>query len=278
MEFVRSPHLQDQGLLLASDGGPTLLAAGRFWHRDRDFRTTYRSPTHAIHLYEYACRMRWCGREESILPGDLTLSPSTTDSQYHLPEDGRHWCIHFHPRPLGNEPFRVPIFLRLGPAADPTAERFAHISRLHEQGKAVGPGGRIAQHAASAAFQELLLELALRHLEAPRPQPARRSEQAAERVAALLAERFPEMLSIPQLCAEVGASQNHLAATFRRRYGVTMPRFLLQRRIDRAGFLLTTTDLPVGAVAAAVGLPDSHHFTKQFRRLTGRTPSAARLE
>jgi AraC-like DNA-binding protein len=36
-------------------------------------------------------------------------------------------------------------------------------------------------------------------------------------------------------------------------------------------------DLPMKRIAARVGMPDPQHFNKQFRLLTGLSPSAARL-
>ncbi len=251
-----------------------LQNGGRFWHRDREFRPTYRGPTHALHLYEYACTMRWCGLEVDLEPGDLSVSPALEGSTYHLPRDGRHWCIHFHPLPANDPVMRVPVYLRLGRHADAVKERFAHISHLIGRSRSADQASVYHRCAAQAAFQELLLQLALLGLGEGGPRP--RAEAAAERAAEVLSTRFAEVVSMPSLCAEVGVSQNHLAATFRRRFGMTMPRFLLSRRIERATLLLATTDSPVQAISAAVGLPDPRHFAKQFRRVTGMTPSQAR--
>ncbi len=253
---------------------PTLRNAGRFPHQDRDFRTTYRGPTHALHLYEYACTMRWCGLDLAIEPGDLSVSPANEASSYHIPRLGWHWCVHFHPQPLSEPAIALPVHLRLGRHADAVAERFAHISRLHASGRGNDAAGLYHRCAAQAALQELLMQLALLGLGGGGPR--QRSEAAAERAAALLSARFADDVSIPRLCAEVGMSQNHLAATFRRRFGMTMPRFLLNRRVERATLLLATTDAPVARIGAAVGLPDARHFAKQFRRLSGMTPSQAR--
>ena len=72
-------------------------------------------------------------------------------------------------------------------------------------------------------------------------------------------------------------TQNYLARMFRKRFGMTIPRYLLNRRIDYARHLLTTTNIPIHRVAARVGLPDPQHFNKQFRKLVGTSPSHARI-
>jgi AraC-like DNA-binding protein len=252
-----------------------IQASGRFMHFDRDFTTRYRGATHALHLYEYDCVMRWSGIERRIVPGDLSFSPAEEESRYHLARPGRHWCIHFTPQGPGDTPLELPVFVRLGRRAEFVAERFAHVSRLYARGRGEGGGSRLATVAAMAALQELLLWLALEG-GADRTHPRGRVDAAAERAAEVLSARFAEALAMPTLARQLGVSQHHLARRFRARYGVTMPRFLLARRVERARQLLATTDLPVRDIAAAVGMPDPQHFNKQYRRLVGHAPSAER--
>lgn len=253
-----------------------VIAAGRFPHFDRDFLVRYGpGGSHALHLYGYACGMRWSGIERDIQPGDVTISPAHGESRYHLPKPGRHWCIHFMPRAVAGQTMEVPLHVRLGARSEAVAERMARIARLTAAGRATDASGALAVAAAETALQELLLWLAL-EAAAERRAPRRRADAAAERVAALIAERFAEPLSVPTLAREAGVSQNRLAARFRERFGVTVPSYLLARRIERARQLLATTSLPVRAVGAAVGMPDAQHFNKQFRRLVGHPPSAER--
>jgi transcriptional regulator GlxA family with amidase domain len=143
------------------------------------------------------------------------------------------------------------------------ADRLGEIARLHS--------GHPEQSARAAVlFQDLLLGLAERRA------PARRSDAALDRLLALLDEQFAESWTVPQLAETVGMTQDHLARCFRQRHGLTIPRYLLQRRITHARHLLANTDLPVNRIAARVGLPDAQHFNKQFRRLTGVSPTSIR--
>ncbi len=257
---------------------PRVSNAGIFPHRDRDFAVRYCGPTHCLHVYLYACDMRLDGADLAIVEHDLTFTPAGSESRYHLPAAGRHWCIHWQPAPVLGESIELPVHLRLGARGAFVGERVVHIARLHARagsgGPGPGPGAAVAAAAASSALQELLLRIAL---EVAMPSaPRERADAAVERVAAIMIERLADPLSVPRLAREVGVSQNHLARRFRLRFGMTIPRFLLSRRIERARQLLVATDQPVGAIAAVVGLADAQHFNKQFRRFVGHSPSAER--
>jgi len=253
---------------------PRVFNAGIFPHRDRDFAVRYCGLTSCLHVYLYPCAMRIGGEDVTIVEHDLTFSPAGVETRYHLPAPGRHWCIHWHPVPAVGEVVELPLHLRLGARGAFVGERVAHIARLHARAGGQDAGAAVAAAAASSALQELLLRIAL---EVAMPSaPRERADAAVERVAALMIERLGESMSVPRLAREVGVSQNHLARRFRQRFGMTIPRFLLSRRIERARQLLVATDQPVGAIAAAVGLADAQHFNKQFRRFVGHSPSAER--
>ena len=51
---------------------------------------------------------------------------------------------------------------------------------------------------------------------------------------------------------------------------------LIEARINAARQLLTATDLPVHEIAAACGYQNATHFMRQFKEITGLTPSAYR--
>ncbi len=52
--------------------------------------------------------------------------------------------------------------------------------------------------------------------------------------------------------------------------------YLARLRLQRASQLLRLSDLPIKAVAGAVGFPDQRYFSAWFHRLRGETPSAHR--
>ena len=55
--------------------------------------------------------------------------------------------------------------------------------------------------------------------------------------------------------------------------GVRPLEYLMQRRMERAQYLLLTSTAPVKEVAGAVGIPDAAYFTRVFGRYCGCSPS-----
>lgn len=99
-----------------------------------------------------------------------------------------------------------------------------------------------------------------------------------DRVIEMIDTEMAGRLIVPELAKRVGLSQNVLARRFKQTTGSTVSAYILARRIAAGHVLLTTTDLPVKVIAGRVGLPDPHHFNKQFRRLTGQSPTAVRIK
>lgn len=68
----------------------------------------------------------------------------------------------------------------------------------------------------------------------------------------------------------------YFARTFRRRFGISPHRFVLQRRIERAKRLLGETETPLVEIALACGFASQSHFTATFHRQVGVTPGGYR--
>lgn len=259
---------------------PRIHVAGRFALADRRFERTYSGHPYALHVYGYHGRMQLDERMLHLAPGDITLTAHGHAVRYDLPKPGHHLCVHFGAEPDGSAvaatppTVALPVHVPADPAAEgPTyADALQDVIRLHTLAQA-RPEAAVA---ASAALQRLLLVLALQ-TPALGDAPAAIGMTCADRAALLLRERLAEPLDVPALARAVGRSQNYLARQFKMRFGVTMPRYLLDRRMDYAALLLRTTDLPIGEVGRRAGLPDPRHFNKQFRAALGMSPSAYRV-
>ena len=242
----------------------------------------HRAATIALHQHDYDGHVHIGQTKYELRPGDLTLTPAEIESHYQLPRNGYHLCIHFHHPPVqeSNEAhaLKLPLHLRLGPGSNAIRQRIWWITDLHRRaGHADARKRALALTAASAGVQELMLTLALLDpVELPSETASSRVETALVKLVELIESRLKEVLVVPDLAAESGLSQNYLARLFRRRYGVAVPHFILLRRIELARHLLTTSQASVKEVAHEAGFPDMQHFNKQFRRVTGTSPSAYR--
>lgn len=99
-----------------------------------------------------------------------------------------------------------------------------------------------------------------------------------ERARAFIDEHFAEHLSLVMVATLAGVHPVHLARTFRRAYDTTFSSYLRSVRLDFAREQLTTTSIPLAAIAVAAGFCDQSHFSRLFRRDTGLTPAAYRAE
>ncbi|MEL6332487.1 MAG: helix-turn-helix transcriptional regulator, partial [Cyanobacteria bacterium J06626_26] len=77
---------------------------------------------------------------------------------------------------------------------------------------------------------------------------------------------------------KVGTNRLKLNQGFHQVYGTTPFRYLRACRLTQARRLLTTSDLPVESVAAAVGYSSRNHFAKAFRQQVGLNPKTFQMQ
>jgi AraC-like DNA-binding protein len=232
----------------------------------------YVHPTVAVHLHNYAGTIRFGKTSFRLEPGDVTLSPSGVVSHYELAESGHHLCIHFYPeKPVGPR-IRLPLHWRLGARAIQARERMWRIIDYHWRSRENRDSA--AGYAASASLQELLLWLHLQRTVGQASSSAGLQEQRLRQVRDLIDASLARPFTVPGLVEPLGLSPDYVSKLFRERYGMTIPRYTLLKRIELARHLLVSSDLPVSEVGRQSGIPDPHYFNKQFRRITGQSPRA----
>jgi transcriptional regulator GlxA family with amidase domain len=87
-----------------------------------------------------------------------------------------------------------------------------------------------------------------------------------------------EAWSVKRLAEVSGVSEAHFSRSFKRAFGVPPHRYLLTRRIERAVSLLRDSGLSITDIAFATGWESLGTFGRIFHDITGRSPSAVRLE
>ena len=83
-------------------------------------------------------------------------------------------------------------------------------------------------------------------------------------------------LDVPALAAIAHVSASHFSRSFRATFGETPHRYLQRRRVERAMYLLRTTNADVTAVCLEVGFSSLGTFSRTFRAIVGETPTAYR--
>ncbi|MER9313262.1 AraC family transcriptional regulator [Mesorhizobium australicum] len=229
---------------------------------------------------------QWAGRrqQKTIMPGMLSLVPRGLSVNVRVENDNK--ALHLHLRDSlvkeaaaefgRGDPDRIEIVPVFG-AEDPTGAgmgtMFQHIlehpdpvsSLLVDYWAAVLASYMVRTYSAKAAPGQLVLPFTLSK---PRLGRVRDYIEANLRRPVTLAELAGvAALSVPQFIRQFKAST-----------GITPHQYLMRMRIERARCLLTTTDIPVMAIALDCGFATQAHMTRVFRTLLGTTPAAYRKE
>jgi AraC-like DNA-binding protein len=114
---------------------------------------------------------------------------------------------------------------------------------------------------------------------APSIRPFPRADLAswrAKRVRLYIEANLEHRLDTDVLARVAYVSRAHFCRTFKRMFGVTVHRYIVHRRIERAQHLMLTTSATLTEIAAACGMSDHSHLTRLFRKAIEESPSAWR--
>ncbi len=105
---------------------------------------------------------------------------------------------------------------------------------------------------------------------------ASRAATHAESILEWIERHFHEPFKLDRLAGDLHLSKYHVSHLFREETGHTVTDYLIARRIQEACLLLAVNDLPIETIGARVGWPIPSHFSSQFRKWVGCTPTQYR--
>jgi len=89
-------------------------------------------------------------------------------------------------------------------------------------------------------------------------------------------KNYGEHLSLGELAALTGLSEYQFKRRMKWIFQITAGRFIIKTRIDASCELLAHSSTPIVDIALECGYSDQSAFTRQFRSITGLTPSGYR--
>lgn len=164
-----------------------------------------------------------------------------------------------------------------------TGETVFHFPRTLDDDAALARAVRTARRqiaapdsrmACDAALDHVVALLAQRFAGAPADKPDR-APRVAKRAREAMDAAFDGDLGLEELALAAGTDRFRLTRAFSAAYGLAPHAYLVQRRLNRARFLLSRGETPASA-AAATGFADQSHLGRWFRRAFGLTPAAYR--
>jgi AraC family transcriptional regulator len=102
------------------------------------------------------------------------------------------------------------------------------------------------------------------------------SRQQLTRILVYINDNLAEDLSLGAITAELDMSQSHFGTLFKGATGVSVYKYVIQRRMEVAKRLLARSNLSIIDVSLQVGFQSQSHFHNAFRRYTGVTPRTYR--
>lgn len=212
-------------------------------------------------------------REHGLKPGDLFVARPGVVHQ--IVNTGRpnmelFWvCFQWTPA-LPKPPGEVDRLLRAFAESSVVvaSDEGGRLLALWKALRAAAEGApRLAEEAQSQALiTALILGIAQTASEPSLPlldSPGTEAGEAAARLAVrFIHDNLNRPLPLAEIAAQVYLSPRHLSRLLRRFTGVPTAQYITHARMDQARGLLLHSSLPIKQVAAQVGYPDVHHFTR----------------
>ncbi|MCB1228180.1 MAG: AraC family transcriptional regulator [Verrucomicrobiales bacterium] len=136
------------------------------------------------------------------------------------------------------------------------------------------PSDAAACHAAMAELVALSFAARLNDPEGLRPDIPDAVRQAVQHMRLY----YSKPLRVKDLADLTGLSESTLGRQFRTAMGTSPIHWLRHWRINQAKRRLLESDAPIKEVASLAGYADQFFFSKDFKRMTGLTPSQFRLD
>ena len=143
--------------------------------------------------------------------------------------------------------------------------------RISELAEYCRSADRFKRMRINGMFQSLLTDIAVMKYMDKKP------AALSEKVCAWLDAHTSEPFSAARLEREFFLSYKRMAAVFRKEQGMTMQQYHTACRMSRACYMLRSTLLPIGEIAAGLGYDDPLYFSRCFHAYAGVSPRTYRL-
>lgn len=203
------------------------------------------------------------GKRLATAPGDLMVLPPNVEHRAYNERKAHHLCLGVSGE--GSAAF-APRILKPDPEIENGFERISReISETRD----------FQEEIVKALVNEVAWRI-LRKIRKPETPDSKKNR--VEKIKTLLDRRFPEPIRIGGLEDQALVSPDALRHAFRKEFGISPLRYLIQKRIAEAKRLLAGSALSVREVARQSGFEDEFYFSRVFKKETGLSPRAFRRD
>jgi AraC-like DNA-binding protein len=98
----------------------------------------------------------------------------------------------------------------------------------------------------------------------------------AHKIKRFISSNYSQPLSLSDIASEFGYTEDHITRLFKKEYGITPHKQLIETRLEHALWLLENTNLPAERVCEAVGYLDFSSFWRAFKKKYSLSPGEIR--
>ena len=135
---------------------------------------------------------------------------------------------------------------------------------------------KIEQAASIDAVQALMRDMLKSYCRLVRKHSTKKYSSIVQKTITLIEYDLSANLSLSSLAQTQNISSGYLSTIFKKETGKTVTEYIIEKRIDYAMRLLSSTRLQVQTVALHCGIMDVQYFSKIFKKKTGKTPKEFR--
>ncbi len=195
--------------------------------------------------------------------GDIALLGRGRPYKIHLPNGGAYITsaldIHFEGLDDNN------LFSQLLHLDDDTVKRFEEIYERFSS----------CEEKAIIETRMLLTSIYAEIMQNIEP-PTGTANKDAKKAERIVRQTFRENLSVPEIARRCSISPSYLRACFLQSFGTSITRYREHLRIEEAEILIRCGFFSIREIAEQLGYCDVFHFTKNFTRAKGISPSKYR--
>ena len=163
---------------------------------------------------------------------------------------------------------------------DPQIERIALSLKAEVEADGLLGGKLYAESLATALAITLIRDHSSLWRKAARKTARERAgglpRRALREVVDYIGDNLQKDLTLAEMARVARMSPYHFSRLFKESTGLTPHQYVIERRVQRARELLSSTDLPIAEVALLCGFAHQSHLNRHFKRLLGVNPKALR--
>lgn len=107
-------------------------------------------------------------------------------------------------------------------------------------------------------------------------QPSDNEKKLVEQIRGYVEDNLDQSLTVNDVATALFMNGDYLSRLFKSETGTSLKEYILQRKMEAARLLLTTTQLPVSVIASRLGYDNFSYFSQVYRRCMGISPSDER--